>query len=231
MIKSAIQSFVLQVFPASCKACGVDLVKDEKILCLACEIDLPKTGFEVHPTNNDLIRKFDGLVPIQSATSLYHFQSKGNVQHLIHGLKYGNQPQIGKHLGTYYAKKLLSSAFMKGIDAIIPIPLHYRKLLKRGYNQAEEVADGIALMTGVPVYNKVVKRAAHQRSQTSIGRGDRFDRMASSYKLGKQFLDAKHVLLVDDVVTTGATIEAVAKLLIEKYDVKVSVVSLAVRID
>ena len=86
-------------------------------------------------------------------------------------------------------------------------------------------------MTGVPVYNKVVKRVSHQRSQTSIGRGDRFDRMASSYKLGKQFLDAKHVLLVDDVVTTGATIEAVAKLLIEKYVVKVSVVSLAVRID
>jgi ComF family protein len=128
-------------------------------------------------------------------------------------------------------KKLLSSGFMKGIDAIIPIPLHYRKLLKRGYNQSEELADGIALMTGVPVYNKVVKRVAHQRSQTSIGRGDRFDRMASSYKLGKQSLNGNHVLLVDDVVTTGATIEAVAKLLIEKYDVKVSVVSLAVRID
>ena len=109
--------------------------------------------------------------------------------------------------------------------------MHYRKLLKRGYNQSEELADGIALMTGVPVYNKVVKRVAHQRSQTSIGRGDRFDRMASSYKLGKQSLNGNHVLLVDDVVTTGATIEAVAKLLIEKYDVKVSVVSLAVRID
>jgi ComF family protein len=214
-------------FPRYCLGCGEPLTREEEILCTFCLFHLPRTFFHQDPTN-PAARVFWGRVRLEAAASFVFFHKGGNVQELLHQLKYQGKKEVGRYLGRLYAYELSDSQFLNGIDMVIPVPLHLKKLRKRGYNQSQCFAEGLAAAAGIPVMGGILSRKTNTATQTKKTRYERWENVEGIFELyNVERITGKHILLVDDVITTGATIEACAGILLGAEDVRVSVASIA----
>ena len=223
-----VEDFISLIYPKLCLSCRNNLPYGEQVLCLSCQHQLPRTDHHlVH--DNAFIQKFWGRIPIQAGAACYYFDQKGKVQQLIHQLKYKNQPMIAHKIGQLYGRTLQESLFFKEIDSIIPVPLHPRKKHLRGYNQSERFAQGLSLTMKIPWNGNTLLRNQFTPTQTTKSREDRFSNVEKAFSLQTgEKLAGKHVLLVDDVLTTGATLEACALKLLSVKDLKVSLATIAI---
>ncbi|MFW5805400.1 MAG: ComF family protein [Bacteroidales bacterium] len=216
------QDFWYLLYPKVCDACGKSLMQQEEILCTECLVKLPRTSFH-DDTENELVQVFWGRVNIEQATALIHFVKGSAYRKLIHKLKYQNRADIGEFLGRELGSELKESHKFQRIDYIIPVPLHPDKQKVRGYNQAEMIAKGMSSVMDVPVSTDNLVRKLFTKTQTKKGRYDRWENVSRVFDVQKpdEFAN-KYVLLVDDVITTGATIEACAQKLLSIEGTKVS---------
>ena len=215
-------------YPKICPTCAKVLTKYEEILCFSCKVDLPLTNFSEFK-NNETEKIFFGRVKVEAATSLLHYNKKGNVQKLIHQLKYKKQQQIGVLLGELLGEEILISKRFDTIDCIIPVPLHPTKLKSRGYNQVTMFGQSLSHILNIPYYDNILKGRNLQGSQTIKNRSDRLNNFEENFELvNKKFLVRKHVLLIDDVITTGATLEACCIQLNQAKNINISIATMAI---
>ncbi len=214
-------------FPEACLCCNDFLASGESVICLTCRHDLPLTNFSFEKDN--LIEKsFYGRIPLENATSLFYFFKKGNVQHLIHELKYKNQQQTGTFIGDWLGDQLIDSHRFKTVDCIIPVPLHPKKFKKRGYNQVTTFGESLAKKLGIPYYENILIRVSSTKTQTKKLRFDRWKNVQELFHVQNNFaLQNKHILLIDDVITTGATLEACYEALKKTKNLKISIACMA----
>ncbi|MHB1277135.1 MAG: ComF family protein [Bacteroidia bacterium] len=214
-------------FPALCEACSSALYTGEELVCLRCRAQLPRTGFGRHP-DNLVARLFWGRVSLERAASAYFFNKGARIQHLLHALKYKNRPDVGVLLGRWMFEEMNQAGFLEDVDMLVPVPLHPKKEKKRGYNQAAILARGFAASSAIPLEEKALMRAENTGSQTRLSRIARWENTQEAFKLANpEAVKGKHVLLMDDVITTGATLEACANVLIQEGGCRVSVLSVA----
>ncbi|MFK5856029.1 MAG: ComF family protein [Bacteroidota bacterium] len=219
--------FLNLFFPNLCQACEKPLVKHENVLCLSCLYKLPKTNFHLHE-NNPISRIFWGRVDIHAATAFLFFNKGGSVQKLIHQFKYKSKIETGKYLGELMGNALMKSDLFNTIDVIIPVPLHKKKLHIRGFNQSDIIANGLSNTMHVPVLVNTLIRTKHTETQTRKARYTRWENVKGKFGINNpQTIEGKHILLVDDVLTTGATLESCAQTLLETPNTKVSLATLA----
>jgi len=220
--------FINLLFPDLCILCGRALQKNEHQLCLSCLHDIPKTNYHLIE-GNPIEKRFWGKVPIFRATSYFFFQKGSSFQKLLHILKYKGNKEIGELLGKYAAIDLLDSPDFTSIDFIIPVPLHPKKYKLRGYNQSEWISKGISEILNKPLDTTTLLRVRENPTQTKKTVFERFENTEGIFELSNTTLLAgKHVLLVDDVLTTGSTLEACARALLETQGIKISIFTLAV---
>ena len=228
ILKKIFSDTIHLIYPHICTGCGSDLLKEDNLLCLKCINDLPQTNFAAYPTN-PIEKIFWGRIPVAAAHSQFYFEKESLIQHLIHQLKYKNNSAIGVYMGELMGKTLLNSNRFNHIDYLIPLPLYADKERKRGYNQAKVICDGLSAIMNVPVITGNVNRRRFTETQTRKHRTERWDNVKDSFKVANPTdLNGKHLLLVDDVVTTGATLEACGNIILqEAADVKLSIATLA----
>lgn len=215
-------------FPPLCLACRNRRAPAEELLCLDCQIKLPHTHFHLE-AENDFTQRFWGRIPLHSGAALYHFVKGGRAQQLIHQLKYAGKRRVGLELGWYYGRRLRQSPHFAGIELIVPVPLHPRKHRRRGYNQAACFAAGLAESMGLPRREGVLKRISHTSTQTRKSRMERMANVLNAFRLARpELIRNRHVLLVDDVLTTGATLEACGARLLEVENVKLSMATIGI---
>jgi len=214
-------------YPRLCAGCSVSLVRGEEVLCLNCLADLPRTNYHLY-RENPVFLQFAGMARIELATSFCRFDKGGRLQHLLHQLKYKGNLQVGRRMGQLLGYDLIQNGVYGNIDAIIPVPLHPKKEKKRGFNQSAEICKGLSDAMNRPVIVGNLIRVIHSATQTRKGRFERWENVSGifSVKNGDSLKD-KHLLLVDDVVTTGATLEACCIPLLDISGVKVSIATLA----
>jgi ComF family protein len=215
------------ISPRLCVVCGERLSVTETTLCGKCNLHLPRTGFQLDPYENIMAKMFWGQIPVEKSTALFYFEAHAETANILYELKYKGHPEIGEDMGRMMGKELLPSRFFDGMDAIIPIPLVKKRERQRGYNQSLEIAKGVSEVTGLPIYKKVVKRTVFEGSQTSRGRWERNENVEKVFELiDGECVRGRHLLIIDDVVTTGATVIACAKELLKSEGVRLSILSL-----
>lgn len=229
MLSSALSDFVALIFPRTCLACQQALARGETHLCTACRTQLPYTDYHrLPPRDNPLARRFWGRVPMEYVLSYLRFLRRGRVQHLLHQLKYQGQQEVGTALGQMYGLELAQHGLGTDLDLIVPVPLHRRKLAKRGYNQSDTFAEGLARSLAVPWAADALQRTSFTASQTRKSRAERWQNVAEVFAVPRpEAVQGKHVLVVDDVLTTGATLEACAIKLLDAGAGAVSVATIA----
>ncbi len=222
-----LHDLILLFYPNVCILCGNTLFKNEQTVCTLCIYKLPKTNFHL-VQNNPVNKIFWGRVNIQHASSFLYFRKKGMVQKLIHTFKYKNRKDIGILLGKLYGHELRESKLFDDVECIIPVPLHKKKLLERGYNQSLLFAYGLKESMDVEVLDDILYRKKHSATQTRKGRFERWENVEAIFELkNTEKIQNKHILLVDDVITTGATLEACVQILKQVSDLKVSIATIA----
>lgn len=219
--------FVSLIFPKTCFACGKSLYHGEECICTYCHYQLPKTGNHLYP-DNPIAKLFWGRVPVHSAASYYNFSKEGKVQHLIHQMKYKGHKEIGVSIGKFFGTELKRTELFNSVNTIVPVPLHPAKLRKRGYNQSDFFAEGLSKSMNAEADTKSLVRIFHSDSQTRKNRYARWKNVETVFEIAdKKKLEGRHVLLVDDVVTTGATLEACARKILEVPGTKVSIATMS----
>lgn len=214
-------------FPDVCVLCNQALLEKEQQICITCRFDLPLTEFTEQP-NNLIEKAFHGRVAIQFATSLFYYKRKGIIQKLIHQLKYKNQEIIGELLGQWLGSELVESKRLPKIDVVMPVPIHKKKLQKRGYNQVAKFSQQIANSIGAVYDESNLICLSNVETQTHKTRADRWQNVKNKFSLvDVTAFENKHILLVDDVITTGATIEACALQLQKTQNIKISIATIA----
>lgn len=230
MTNSAVKyfkDFLSLIYPHNCAGCGSDVVGNGHFLCWQCLNDLPLTHFEKQPINL-VSRLFAGRLPVEMATAMLFFSKDSTVQHLIHQVKYKGKKELGVYLGTLMGNAMEKAGWGQHIDIIVPLPLNKKKLAIRGFNQAKILADGISSILQKPVVEVAVLRARFTETQTKKNRIKRWENVADVFILGDSSgLENKHILLVDDVTTTGATMEACGQILLQIHGLKLSMATLA----
>jgi ComF family protein len=222
-----INDFLSLIYPRYCEACEALLYKHERVICNKCALGLPKSNFHLN-NKNPIVMALGGRVPLQGASSLFVFEKDGKVQNLLHALKYENQQIIGELMGQTFYKDLKNSGFFEGIEFVIPIPLHKKKQKARGYNQSECFAKGISEKSGIPLDTINFTREVETSTQTKKGKAERWANVKDAFSLKDvEAFKNKHILLVDDVITTGATIEGAWQALKDVEGIKISVASIA----
>lgn len=191
----------------ACLSCHTALVRQEKFVCIDCLEGLDHTDFHTHPHDNEMYKRIAGKVPLKAAYAMAWFDKGGTLQHILQALKYSRQPEIGIWLGRLYGSHLSRLGYTFSEDTcLVPVPLHWRKHRKRGYNQALKICEGLALETGLRIQQDVLKRVKHTKTQTKMSGARRYQNMNAAFKCQQEW--DFPLLLVDDVMTTGATIEA-----------------------
>ena len=227
-IESIAEDFVSLFYPELCLICNKNLLKEEECICLACLHQTPKTDCFLQKENM-VSKRFWGRVKLENAAALFQFNKEGNAQKLIHPLKYEGDKTIGIFLGKQLAFSIRDSKFFEGINLIMPVPLHLTKEKIRGYNQSNYIVKGINEILQLEINFKSLIRIENTDSQTRKKRFSRWENMMNSFALKRpEKLIDTHILLVDDVVTTGATLEACAQKLLEIEGVNVSIATIAV---
>lgn len=222
-----IKDFISLIYPNLCYCCNNPLAKAESGICTFCSYHLPKTNFH-QEKDNPVSKLFWGRVGLEAATSYYYFTKDSGVQSLIHQLKYKGKQEIGLLTGRFFGNDLINSPYFTSIDYLIPVPLHYNRLIKRGYNQSECIAKGMADSMNKELKNDVLFRNENNATQTNKSHYARWKNVEVIFKVSnEQKLESKHFLLVDDVLTTGSTLEACAIALLTIPDAKVSIATLA----
>ncbi|MFQ5334463.1 MAG: ComF family protein [Flavobacteriales bacterium] len=222
-----LNDFISLLFPQICAACGKPLYKTENAVCTFCRYHLPRTGYHLE-RDNPVSRLFWGKVDVFAATAYYFFRKGDKVQRLIHQLKYNGQQQVGITVGRFMGSELKDNPFFQSIDCLIPVPLHPAKKRRRGYNQSDCIGMGLAGEMGKPCYTDNMYRAVANVSQTRKSQWERFRNVEGIFKLKEPaLLRNKHILIVDDVVTTGSTLEACANTLQHLPSTKVSIAAIA----
>ena len=223
-----VTDFFNLLYPDLCVVCGENLLKNEQYICLSCLNDIPKTNYHLL-ADNPIEKRFWGKVPIFRATAFFYFQKGSSFQKLMHALKYKGNKEIGEKIGKYAAIDLLESIDFKSIDVIIPVPLHPSKYKKRGYNQSEWIGKGLSEILEKPQNTTTLIRKRENTTQTKKSVFERFENTEGIFDCSdKTTLIGKHVLLIDDVLTTGSTLEACIQALLQIKGIKVSIFTLAV---
>lgn len=204
-------------FPVNCLVCGKRLDFTGGVLCLACEYSMPKTNYINH-YDNSISKLFWGKVPVEMCTSLFRFEKGSSYQALLHDLKYRGNKKAGFYLGNLLGHELKQSGFST-CDLLVPVPLHQKRLRERGYNQSEIIARGVSNVTGIPLESNLLRCSGLHKSQTSMGRYERFENVRDKFQLIRHppDMNGKKILLIDDVITTGATLEACSLVLIRYF--------------
>lgn len=222
---SAVQGIL---FPNHCCLCERRLGEGEECICHACYNFLPFTGF--HGQKGNVVeRLFWHQLPIARANALLYYKVGADSCHLFFDLKYYDRPEVGIYFGRIMAKDVLAEGFFEGIDAIVPVPLAKEKLRKRGYNQSEMLARGIAAVTGLPVYTDVVLRKIDTDTQTRLTAQERMENVKDAFEVvNVSKIEGRHLLLVDDVLTSGATLLSLGKTLTIARGISISILTLGI---
>ncbi len=222
-----LKDFSSLFFPNYCLACNNTLVKGEEIVCTSCMTEMPQTDYHLY-RENTLQTRLVLRIPVVYAVALFKFAKSSRVQHLLHNLKYKNHPEIGVMLGKVYATRLLDSGFSHEFDLILPVPLHESRKRKRGYNQSAKFAEGLSKKMSIPFSDTLLTRARNTQTQTRKTKLNRWQNVSDVFLIkANGTIKDKHILLVDDVITTGATIEACGQTLLENGCRKLSIACLA----
>ena len=217
------------ISPQACVICGCRLGISEEVICTSCNLRLPRTGFSKNPYDNEMARRFFGRLPIERASALFFYEAGSETSRIIHSLKYFHHPETGRILGRWTAEEFSVDNFFDGIDMIVPVPLAKKRQKQRGYNQSEEIAKGVSAVTGIPIETGIVRRSRFESSQTSKTQQQRIENVENAFEvIDAHKAEGKHLLIIDDIVTTGATIWACFKPLCEAANCRVSILSLGV---
>lgn len=222
-----IADFAHLIFPHNCEGCGTDAIQQHDFLCMKCIAQLPETGFE-NIDENPIEKIFYGRLNIQNATAAFYFSKQSLIQHLLHQLKYRGNKEAGYFLGKMLGYQLSKSQKFKDIDTIIPLPLNPKKELKRGYNQAAIIAEGVISIFKKSLETKAVIRTVFTETQTHQNRINRWKNMDGVFAvINPKAIEAKHVLLIDDIITTGATLDACGNTILKSGCKSLSIATIA----
>lgn len=218
------------IYPNLCHICEKELSKFEEEVCFGCREEFKYTAFENYTEATSVDKLFWGRVSLESTFSLLYFEKEGATQEILHQIKYKGKQKLATEMGKLMAEKLRSNSKYATIDALIPVPLHSKKLHARGYNQSEMIAQGLSEKSEIPMNIHFLKRVVHAESQTKKGRFIRWDNIENAFEVAKNLEnELKHIAIIDDVITTGSTIESCVREIQKVYpEMKVSVLSLAV---
>ena len=226
-VSSYLNDFAHLFFPHTCEGCGTDTLENDTLLCAACLLQLPETGFISVP-DNPVEKIFYGRIKVEAAGSAFYFNQDSLMQHLIKELKYRGNKEVGFYLGKLLGYQLAQTERFNNIDAIIALPLNARKEKKRGYNQAAAIAEGITEIWQKPVLTNSVERKIFTETQTHKDRISRWQSMKDVFAVtNAAALSNKHILLIDDIVTTGATLEACGEKILQIPGAKLSIITVA----
>ncbi|MFK7757931.1 MAG: ComF family protein [Flavobacteriales bacterium] len=228
-LKSRISDVLALLYPEYCPGCDDALQSSERVICTRCRFKLPRTKF-IPKSGNQIEKLFWGKVNLEAATAFLQFHKGAEVMNLLHELKYKGNQDVGEVLGRMFVSEYKKHDFFETIEAIVPVPLHVTKERKRGYNQCDSICYGISDLTDIHTIRGALKRTRANATQTSKGRFERFTNTKQLFEVNDESIVGKHVLLVDDVVTTGSTLEACIHPLLAK-NCKVSVACMAAPID
>lgn len=205
-LERRLSSILDVILPRYCHVCGNRLLPTEDFLCVECLLEYPLDGVFPNSEQNKMVDALYGYLPIVKANAMYKFKPHTSTANIIYDLKYHDMPQLALQLGYYAGKYLSDSNFLDGVDCIIPVPLTRRRKLDRGYNQSEQFAIGLHMASGLPVDAQSVRRRKFKKSQTKVRSADRKRNVADVFEVvDEQAIKGKHILIVDDVFTTGAT--------------------------
>ena len=222
-----ISDFISLLYPRVCELCGNGLTKAEKLICIKCNFLLPRFQNQFEPEK--YINNFTGAHLYDYFFTYLKYYKKGISQTLLHKLKYKNRPGIGELVGFWLGNEIMKSNLDSKFDIIVPVPLHKSKIKKRGYNQSDTIAKGLSRATQISWSNKILLRKVNNPTQTNKSRIERINNVADIFSIGnKDYLGSKKILLVDDVITTGATMNACAELLLNKGASRISIATIAI---
>ncbi|OYQ37013.1 amidophosphoribosyltransferase [Flavobacterium cyanobacteriorum] len=221
------RSLVNLLFPMSCPGCGGPLLENENTICTRCRHDMPLTLQHLMP-ENEMYRRFYGRLPVEHASAMVYFHKKDIVQEAIHNLKYRGREEVGLMMGRWYGPDLKGVAALQTVDDVVPVPLHGKKLRERGYNQVTKFGRAIAEALGANYNETILYRATYTKTQTKKNLTARAEIIGSAFDVSFTEADnCKHFLLVDDVITTGATLESCGKALLKIPGARLSIVTMA----
>ncbi|MFV8269229.1 ComF family protein [Flavobacterium sp. GT2N3] len=221
------ESIINLFFPKVCSGCTSFLLNNENVICTVCRHDIPLTNHHLNP-ENDAFKKFYGRIPVIHTSALFYFHKKGIVQRLIHNLKYKGHEEIGTILGEWYAEDLKTITLLQSVNEIIPVPLHRRKLKERGYNQVTAFGKALSSSLNVNYNDSLLIRNVYSKTQSKKNLLGRTEGIETIFDVSFTKKDHdKHFLLIDDVITTGATLEACSRALLKIPNAKISIVCMA----
>jgi ComF family protein len=222
-----LKNLINLLFPKLCAGCNSLLLQNEVLICTNCRHDLPLTQHHLM-NNNYIAKKFYGIIPIEFCSAMLYFHKDGIVQNLIHHLKYKNRPEIGTILGNWYANDIREIAKDQKFTTIIPVPLHKKRHKERGYNQVTTFCEALSQNLGIEINDQLLYRKMYSKTQTKKSKEARSEITNTLFDVSITSADhGKHYLLVDDVITSGATLEACARALLKIPDVKISILTIA----
>lgn len=226
-LSAIFDDFVHTIFPENCYACNTVLVAGEKIICTNCRLTLPLTN-HLNSKENELFLRFYGRISLEFAVAFLMYGKQSRVQNILRAIKYEGSPEVANYFGKWMAEELIFNSFESKFDVIIPVPLHQNRQKIRGYNQAEELAKPIAEGLKIELGNHIVERKKHTVSQTKLSQTKRFENVQNIFFVKKPTdIKGKSILLIDDVITTGSTIESLANEILKSEPKSLNMITLA----
>ena len=228
-VKNYFADLVHLIYPEQCVVCNCELTSSERHICSICDSSLIETSYHLYTEASDFDKIFWGRVQVDSTFAMYQFQKKSAIQKLLFQLKYRHGASVGQVFGKRIGRRILNNDKYAGIDVLLPVPLHPKKQFIRGYNQSAALANGISESTGIQISESLLKRNTNNSSQTRKGRFQRWENVDSVFSVHPKIRQYRHVAIIDDVVTTGSTVEALIQSIRKVHpEVKITVVTLAI---